>query len=315
MTPLFLKDGEIAELVSVTDAIGVLRTAFRQQGSGEATSSPRHRLATGTAFLHLLAGAVPGYFGYKAYVTSRVGSGFMFFLFDSNTCEQLAIMEADRLGQIRTGAATGIATEYLAPDDVKVATIFGAGWQAESQLLAMDEVRDLSRIWIVNRNPERAERFIERMAPQVQAELMPAVSAEDAVRESRLVTTITNSREPVLFGDWVGSGTHVNAAGGNMLLRREVDAGLILRSERLVVDSIEQARIECGEFLPVLVPGRRHWDEVQELKDVVAKGRGRETSDELTFFKSLGLGLEDVALGALVYERARERGVGRKVDL
>ena len=315
MTPLFLKDDEIADLVSVTDAIGVLRTAFRQQGAGEATSSPRHRLATGTAFLHILAGAVPGYFGYKAYVTSRAGSQFMFFLFDSNTCEQLAIMEADRLGQIRTGAATGIATEFLARDDVKVATIFGAGWQAESQLLAMDEVRDLSRIWIVNRNPERAERFIERMAPQVQAELIPAVSAENAVRESGLVTTITNSREPVLFGDWVASGTHVNAAGGNMLLRREVDAGLILRSERLVVDSIEQARIECGEFLPALVPGRRHWDEVQELKDVVVKGRGRESSDEVTFFKSLGLGLEDVALGALVYERAGERGVGRKVNI
>ncbi len=239
----------------------------------------------------------------------------MFFLFDANTCEQLSIMEADRLGQIRTGAATGVATELLARDDVKVATMFGAGWQAESQLLAMDEVRDLSRVWIVNRNPERAERFMERMAPQVQAELKPAVSAEDAVRESRLVTTITNSREPVLFGDWVGAGTHVNAAGGNMWLRREVDADLVLGSEKLVVDSIEQARVECGEFLPVLVPGRRYWDEVQELKDIVGKQSGRETPDERTFFKSLGLGLEDVALGALVYERAKERGMGRKVYL
>ncbi len=315
MTPLFLKDNEIADLVSVSDAIGVLRRAFRQQLTGEAASSPRHRLATGTAFLHMLAGAVPGYFGYKAYVTSRAGSGFMFFLFDANTCEQLSIMEADRLGQIRTGAATGVATELLARDDVKVATMFGAGWQAESQLLAMDEVRDLSRVWIVNRNPERAERFMERMAPQVQAELKPAVSAEDAVRESRLVTTITNSREPVLFGDWVGAGTHVNAAGGNMWLRREVDADLVLGSEKLVVDSIEQARVECGEFLPVLVPGRRYWDEVQELKDIVGKQSGRETPDERTFFKSLGLGLEDVALGVLVYERAKERGMGRKVYL
>ncbi len=314
MTPLFLKDNEVADLVSVSDAIGVLRTAFRQQAAGEATSNPRQRLATGTAFLHMLAGAIPGYFGYKAYVTSRARSQFMFFLFDSNTCEQLSIMEADRLGQIRTGAATGIATEFLAPDDVTVATIFGAGWQAQSQLLAMDAVRDLNRVWIVNRHPERAERFIEKMAPQVKAELKPAVSAEDAVRESRLVTTITNSREPVLFGDWVEAGTHVNAAGGNMWLRREVDADLVLASERLVVDSIEQARIECGEFLPVLVTGRRHWDEVLELKDIVGSQCGRETSEERTLFKSLGLGLEDVALGALVYERARERGVGRSVN-
>ena len=313
--PLFLKEEEIAEVVSVSDAIGVLRTAFRQQVTGEATSSPRRRLATGTAFLHMMAGAVPGYFGYKAYATSRTGAGFMFFLFDANTCEQLSIMEADRLGQIRTGAATGIATELLARDDVRVATMFGAGWQAESQLLAMAEVRKLSRVWIVNRNPKRAERFIERMAPQVQAELKPAVSAEDAVRESRLVTTITSSREPVLFGDWIGAGTHVNAVGGNMWLRREVDADLVLGSEQLVVDSIEQARIECGEFLPVLVPGRRHWDEVKELKDIVGQESGRVTPEERTFFKSLGLGLEDVALGAWVYERAKERGMGRKVDM
>ncbi len=315
MTPLFLTDNEIAGLVSVSDAIGVLRKSFRQQARGEATSSPRHRLATGTAFLHMLAGAVPGYFGYKAYVTSRARSQFMFYLFDSNTCEQLSIMEADRLGQIRTGAATGIATECLAREDVSVATMFGAGWQAESQLLAMAEVRDLSLVWIVNRNLERAKRFIERMGPQVQAEVRPAVSAEDAVRESGLVTTITNSREPVLFGDWVGAGTHVNAAGGNMWLRREVDADLILSADRLVVDSIEQARVECGEFLPVLVPGRRHWDEVQELKDIVSDRCGRETPEERTLFKSLGIGLEDVALGALAYQRAREQGVGRKVDM
>ena len=308
-----MKDDEVAELVSVSDAIGVLRTAFQQQLTGEATSSPRNRMATGTAFLHVLAGAVPGYFGYKAYVTSRVKSQFMFFLFDSNTCEQVSIMEADRLGQIRTGAATGVATQSLAREDVKVATIFGAGWQAESQLLAMDQVRNLSLVWIVNRDPERAERFIERMAPQVRAELKLATSAEAAVRESRLVTTITTSREPVLFGDWVAAGTHVNAAGGNIWLRREVDADLVLNSEKLVVDSIEQARIECGEFLPVLVPGRRHWDEVQELKDIVAKRSGRETSDERTLFKSLGIGLEDVALGALIYERAKARGVGRAV--
>ncbi len=315
MTPLFLKDNEIADLVSVSDAIEVLGEAFRQQASGEATSAPRHRLATGTAFLHMLAGAVPGYFGYKAYVTSRVRSQFMFYLFDSNTCEQLAIMEADGLGQIRTGAATGIATRYLARDDVRVATMFGLGWQAESQLLAMDAVRDLSHVWLVNRNVERAQRFVAKMEPQVRAALKPSRSAEDSVRESGLVTTITNSREPVLFGDWVQAGTHVNAAGGNMWLRREVDADLVSSADRLVVDSIEQARIECGEFLPVMVPGRRHWDEVQELKDIVSQQSGRLGPEERTLFKSLGMGLEDVALGALAYERAKERGVGRKLDM
>ena len=315
MKPLFLTDTDIASLVSVPDAIGVLEGAFRQQCEGGATNLPRQRLATGRIFLHMLAGAVPGYFGYKAYVTGPEGAQFMFYLFDSESGDLLSMMEADRLGQIRTGAATGLATRYLAAEDVRIATIFGAGWQAESQLLAMDSVCSLSRVWVVNRNPDRAQKFIERMSSQVQAELKPAAKPEDAVRDSRLVTTITNSREPVLFGDWVEPGTHVNAAGGNMLLRREVDAALVTGCDRLVVDSIDQARSECGEFQSSLISGRRHWDEVQELKDVVSSRNGREAAGERTLFKSLGIGMEDVALGGLVFERARDQGVGRALEM
>ncbi len=129
------------------------------------------------------------------------------------------------------------------------------------------------------------------------------------------MTTITGSREPVLFGKWIGPGTHINAAGGNLLLRTELDRDAVLKADRIVVDSIEQARIECGELIPVLGYGRRHWDEVQELKDVVRSGGGRETPEEITLFKSLGVGLQDVAVGALIYERARERSVGSVLDL
>jgi alanine dehydrogenase len=313
--PLFLTDAQIAGLVSVRDAIDVLEKAFGQQSAGQATNTPRQRLAAEGSFLHMLAGAVPGYFGYKAYATGHGTAQFKFFLFDSSTCDLLAVMEADRLGQTRTGAATGLATRLLARDDVRVATIFGAGWQAESQLLAMDAVRDLSSVWVVNRDSERARRFIDRMSPEVRAELKPATNPEEAVRASRLVTTITNSREPVLPGAWVERGTHVNAAGGNMLLRSEVDAALIVASDRLVVDSIEQARMESGDFLSALLTGRRHWDEVRELKDVVKGWGGREGPEERTLFNSLGIGLEDVALGVFVYQRALERGVGRNIDL
>lgn len=315
MNPIFLDEKQITELASVGETIDLLEKAFQQQATGEATSTPRNRLVTEGIFLNMMAGAIPGYFGYKAYATGGDKASFMFFLFDSKTNELLSIMQASRLGKIRTGAATGLGTRLMARKDAEVATIFGAGGQAGTQLLGMDAARSFKRIWVVNRTPEKGERFIEEMAPQVKAELKTASSAEEAVGESQVVTTITGSRGPVLFGKWIGPGTHINAAGGNLLLRAELDRDAVLKADRIVVDSIEQARIECGELIPVLGYGRRHWDEVQELKDVVRSGGGRETPEEITLFKSLGVGLEDVAVGALIYERARERGVGIVLDL
>ena len=315
MKPVFISEDQVADLVTVDDALRVVAEAFRGQAEGDATSQPRHRLRTDRVLLHMLAGAIPGYFGYKAYTTGAGKVRFNFFLFDSKTTELLALMEADRLGQIRTGAATGVATRLMANEDAEVATMFGAGWQAESQLLAIAAVRNVRRVWIVNRRRERAEAFVERMSSQVEAELKIADSPEEAVRESSIVTTITGSREPVLFGKWLEPGTHVNLAGGNMVLRREADSETIVRADRIVVDSIDQARTECGEFVSVFELGRRHWEEVVELKDVVVAGSCRKSPEEITLFKSLGIGLEDVALGRLVYERAKERNIGRPLDI
>ena len=315
MSPLFLGEDDVAGLVSVAETVDVLEAAFRQQVRGGATTLPRRRLGTENVFLHILAGAIPGYFGYKTYATGKGKPRFHFCLYDAETADLLALMQANVLGQIRTGAATGLATRLLAPGNVRTATLFGAGWQARSQLLAMDAAREMETVWIVNRTPERARAFIREMGPRVRPRLKAAASPEDAVRGSQLVTTITSSRQPVLFGKWLSPGAHVNAAGGNMILRREVDSETLFRSDRLVVDSIEQARIEGGELIAALGHGRRHWDEVVELKDVVNGYGGRQSEDEITFFKSQGVGLEDVALGALVYERARERGAGRTLDI
>jgi ornithine cyclodeaminase/alanine dehydrogenase-like protein (mu-crystallin family) len=194
--------------------------------------------------------------------------------------------------------------------------LFGAGWQAESQLLAIDAVRKLDRVWIVNRNADRCAAFIARMQPLVKAKLEGGKAPEEAVRSSQIVTTITTSREPVLKGEWLQPGTHINAAGGNLLLRREIDDNVVVRANRLVVDSVEQCRIESGEFLAAIETGRRHWEDFVELRNVVAGfAPGRVSSSDITLFKSGGVALEDVAIGKLVFERAREKGVGRTLDL
>ncbi|HYR43257.1 MAG TPA: ornithine cyclodeaminase family protein, partial [Terriglobia bacterium] len=316
MKTLYLKENDVEQLVSVPEVIEALDTAFRDQAAGHAWTNPRNRLRMPRATLHMMAAAIPGYFGYKAYTVTTGKTQFFFFLYSAETTELLALIEADALGQKRTGAATGLATRILSQSDATNATLFGVGWQAETQLLAIDAVRQLKRVWIANRNPERRQSFIDKMQPRTKAELVPADSFEEAVGQSQIVTTITSSREPVLKGEWLRPGVHVNAAGGNQLLRREIDDEVVLRSNRLIVDSIEQSKIESGEFAGVIETGRRHWEDFVELKDVVAGFQpGRSHPSDITLFKSGGLALEDVAVGKLVYERAVERGIGRRLEV
>jgi ornithine cyclodeaminase/alanine dehydrogenase-like protein (mu-crystallin family) len=316
MKMLYLKEEDVGKLVTVPEVIDVLDTAFRDQAAGRAWTNPRNRLRLPGATLHMMAGAIPGYFGYKAYTVGAGKAKFLFFLYSAQTTDLLAMIEADALGQKRTGAATGLATRVLAKTDSTDVTLFGAGWQAQSQLLAMDSVRQLKRVWVVNKRPELRDEFIKKMQPQVKAHLLPAPSAEEAVRASQIVTTITGSSEPVLKGEWLQPGVHVNAAGGNMLLRREIDDEVVLRADRLVVDSIEQCRMESGEFIGAIETGRKHWEDFVELRDVVAGLKpGRANAADVTLFKSGGLAMEDVAIGKMVYERALEQKLGRILDV
>jgi alanine dehydrogenase len=316
MKILYLKEEDIARLVSVPEVIESLDAAFRDQAAARAWTNPRNRLRLPGATLHMMAAAIPGYFGYKAYTVAPGRAKFFFFLYSAQTGGLLAMIEADRLGQIRTGAASGLATRLLSKPDSTYATLFGAGWQAQSQLLAISAVRDLKRVFIVNRRAERREEFVNKMQPLVKAELVPAGSPEEAVLSSDVITTITSSREPVLKGEWLQPGVHINAAGGNQILRRELDDEVVLRSNRLVVDSLEQCKIESGEFRSVIESGQRHWEDFTELKDVAAGFKpGRTTPSEITLFKSGGIALEDVAIGRMVYERALEQKLGRTLDL
>lgn len=313
---LYLKERDVEQLVSMPEVIDVLDAVFRDQATGRAWTNPRNRLRLPGATLHIMAGAIPGYFGYKAYAVTAGKARFFFFLYSAKTTDLLAMMEADALGQKRTGAATGLATRAMSNPDVREAALFGAGWQAQSQLLALDAVRKLKRVWIINKRAERRDAFISRMQPQVKAELAPADSPEEAVRTSRIVTTITSSREPVLKGEWLQPGTHINAAGGNLLLRREIDDEAVMRANRIVVDSLEQIRMEAGEFLGVIESGRRHWEDCAELRDVIAGFKpGRTAESDITLFKSGGVAIEDVALAKLVYERALERNIGTNLNI
>ena len=304
------REQDVEQLVTIRDAIEAVEEALALAARGEATNRPRERVGgPGRAWLHLMPAAIWawGLMGFKAYATGPAGSRFMLFLFDARTGEPLAAMEAGRLGQLRTGAASAVASRRMARPDSHVMALIGAGYQAEAQLEALAAVLPLRRVYVVSRRPERARAFCERMTPKVPGvELQVAASAEQAVREADVVTTITTARTPVLQGDWLRPGTHINAAGSNHPARQELDLRAVLRAHRVVVDDLEQARRECGDLIAA-EPHGFHWSSAAELASVVAGSvPGRLQSDEITLFESQGIALEDVALAHRILQKAGE---------
>ena len=309
---LFLTESHVRSLLPMADCIQRMREAFQSMAAGSAQNQPRRRLVlpSGSA-LHSMAGGWENYFGTKVYSTNlKHGANFFFLLFDAGTARPLAMMEANYLGQIRTGAASGLATDLLALPGAKTLGVIGSGFQARSQVEAIQQVRAIGEIRVWSRDPAKRRTFAEACAsPGVLAE--PVDSAEAAVRDADIVITATSSRDPVVEERWIAPGCHVNAMGSNQPQRREIPAALVERASVVAVDSVEQARIEAGDLLMAWSDGDWNSPKLVELKDLVGRKRER-AADAVTIFKSLGVGVEDVAAGALVYERARELGLGKE---
>ena len=292
------------------DAIAAVEAVFREIGEGGAENAPRQRVRVPGRMLHTMSGssAALGFLGLKTYVTGRDGMRFVVLLFDAATGGLAAIMEADALGQIRTGAATGVAADYLAPAEAAAVGIVGCGYQAETQLEALAAVRPLSRIEVFCRSRERRDGFATRMAERLGIEVRAAASAEEAVRGKPIVVAVTNAAEPVIRGEWLAPGAFVAAAGGNSLRRRELDLAAVRHATRVVVDDREQARIECGDLAPLVAAGKLAWEDVETLGEVVAAGK-KGPSGEAALFESQGVAAEDIAAAAVVFRRAREAAI------
>jgi ornithine cyclodeaminase/alanine dehydrogenase-like protein (mu-crystallin family) len=316
---LFLRESEVTELLTMDMALEAVEETFRQQGLGQAPNHPRTRFVLRGGVFHLMPGALPeqGVFGFKAY-TAYPGKGVRFkvTLYDGATGDILSIMEADRLGQVRTGAASGVATRYMARQDASVVGIFGTGWQARTQLEAVCKVRPVRLVKAYGRDPERRRRFAGEMEELLRVTVQPAETPEETVRGSDIVITITSAREPVFDGTWLEPGAHVNAAGSNYLIKREIDDTAVRRSAVIAVDDLAQAKLECGDLLYPIERGLVRWSQVHELGDIVAGFvPGRRSDEEITLFESQGIAIEDVAVARRVYELARARGMGQEIPI
>lgn len=306
---IFLDEPEVSELLDMESCIAALEEAFREKADGAAANQPRRRLPFQGRRFHLMAASMSrkGYLGYKAYGAAR-GQDVVLYKAGEG---MVAFLRSSRLGQVRTGAASGLATKYMARADATRLGCFGTGHQAETQIIAVAQVRRLESIHVYGRDPQRRKAFAERMTELLEQEVRPVESAAQAVRGRDLIVTITNSKEPVFEGKLLEPGTHINAAGGNVRINRELDEVAVTRAATIAADDVEGARLECGDLAWAIEGAMLSWEKVYELAPIVAGlVPGRRSDDEITLFESQGIALEDVAAASLVYERARERGMG-----
>ena len=314
---LLLTEEDVTRLLTMDVAIEAVEEAFRLQAEGKATNSPRSRMRLPNGAFVFMSAAAPGMgvMGLKAYGATR-GHAAKFYvqLSSTKTGELLALIEAFALGQIRTGAASGVATKYMAREDASTVGIIGVGKQARTQLEAVCRVRDIRVAKVFSRTPERRESFAAEMGQKLGINVVATASAEACVNGSDIIIIITNSSSPVLNGEWLSAGAHVNAAGANHWMRRELDDEAVRRSSVIVVDDVEQAKIECGDLIYPVEQGIIWWEQVRSLSEVVAgRASGRVAADNITLFESQGIALEDIAVGVKIYELAKERGVGREL--
>lgn len=313
---IFLSERDVENLLNMSDALAQVEAALRAFGMGRAQNRPRQRVRTARGVLHVMpAGWLDrNYVGFKAYTATKGGVRFYFHLFDAETGEYLAIMQADRLGQMRTGAASGVATKYLAREDASTVGLLGAGWQAESQLEAVCAVRSIRQVRVFAREAAHRQGFAEKMSARLGVPVEPAGSAEGAVRAQEIVIAVTSASAPVVQGEWLMPGAHVNAVGSNWASRREVDSETLKRCDAIFTDSVEQAHLESGDLIVPIFEGVIGWQQVQELSALVAgQAVGRASRGAITLYKSNGIALEDVAVGALIYERAHAQGLGEQL--
>jgi ornithine cyclodeaminase/alanine dehydrogenase-like protein (mu-crystallin family) len=317
--PLLVTEADVESILTMPLALELVETSFRRLADGSAVSHSRRRLhVPGKTLLNYMAAAdaTGGYLGLKIYSISHGVARFVVPLFRAESGEMVALIEADYLGQMRTGAASGVATRVMAREDARAVGIIGTGLQARTQLEAVALARRLERVRAFGRNAERRETFAKEMTEQLGVAVTPASSAEEAVRGADILITSTTSKTPVVEGRWLERGAHINAIGVNYAEKRELDAEAVRRCDLIAADSVEQSKFEAGDLIQGFGDDASRWAAVRELSAIVAgKVPGRTSRDQITLFKSNGIAIEDIVVGGRIYELARERGLGREVPM
>ncbi len=312
---ILLRESDVEKLATMKMAIEAVEQAFKLQAEQKADVAPRRRCRVEHGMLHVMSASLPtlGYAGLKSYTSVAGKTQFLVLLYKADG-QLAAVIEADKLGQLRTGAASAVATKYMARSEASRLGIIGTGFQARTQVQAICAVRSIKTVLAYSRDAKKREQFCKDMTELVGIGVYPAGSAEEAVREVDIVVTATNSKDPVIKGEWLSKGLHVNAIGANALSRQELDVDAVGKSACVVVDSVEQAKLEAGDLARAAEAEAFYWEDARELGLVVTgEFPGREDAGEITLFESQGIALEDVALALRIYDQAVKAGMGERL--
>jgi alanine dehydrogenase len=309
--PIYLTEQDVGDILTPPDAVEAIEACFRRMAAGVVENRPRYRLRLDEGALAVMA-AVDlelGYAGAKVYAGFREGARFVVLLFRVDSPDLVAVLEADKLGQLRTGAASGVAAKHLAKGSARTLGVIGCGWQAESQLAAIRAaLPGVEQVVAYCRTEKRLRAFCKEHHAE------PGESHQDPA-SCDIVVTATTSPDPVLRGEWLRPGTLVCAVGANDGRRRELDNVVLERAAFVCCDSRDDAKLESADLIEPVESGVLDWLEVHELQEVVAgEVAGRQSDDDIVVFKSNGLAAWDVAVAAAVVERARAAGAGRELQ-
>ncbi len=316
---LHISEAEVRAVLTMRMAVEAVEEISRKQATGEVVVHPRRRFELpGGGFFHYMAAAdfSMGFVAMKQYTYVCGKLRFLVPLYEMTTGDLLALIEADYMGQQRTGAASGVATKYLARKDSRVAAIIGTGGQARTQLEAVAAVRKLESARAYGRDAGKREKFCAEMSARLRIPVQACTSAAEAVRGADIVSTATTASLPVVSGADLAPGAHINAIGANHAHKRELDDEAVASADIIVVDSVEQSRQEAGDLIIAFHGDEICWTGVKKLSEIVAgKASGRTSDSEVTLFKSNGIASWDLAVAMKVYAIAREKKLGRELPL
>lgn len=312
----YLTDNDVKQLISMPQVLGLVESAWKARSLGQASDVPRTRAHVAEGMLNMLMATAPalGFIGFKYYYVTKTGATRHIHLMNVQTGRLEAIIEADTLGSLRTGAASGIATRYLAKKQSDTLGQIGSGGQAATQIAAVHHAVGIKKVKVFSRKREKLVAFCNAVSSELNIDVTPADSAENAIRGADVINVMTRSKTPVMNGDWLEPGQHINAAGSNALEREEIDQRSVERCDVIAVDARATAENECGDLAPLVKQGKLNWKDLTEIGDVIThKAVGRTDERQISLFESQGMGLLDVYVAAEVLKMAREKKAG--VDL
>jgi len=306
---IWITEAEVVQLMDLKEAIAALEAALREEARGEAQNMTKTLLQYGKNNLHAIGAKLGRLVGTKTWTHTQGGTCPLLLLWSAEDGSLAAVIEAFALGNLRTGGISGVAAEWMAKRDAKVMGIAGTGKQSLAQVGAMLAVRPIERLQIYSPRADSREEFAKKAREEFGVETAACASVAEACKGAHIVTLVTRAAQPFLRAEMLDEGAHLNAVGAIAPDREEFAQDVFDRAARVAVDNLAGVQQLSREFMTRYAS--RGWDQVMPLSTLIASGRRRSDADDVSLFKAMGMGISDLALGAELLRRARERGVGR----